>query len=61
MVNDDKSVWCAPWCVLGDESEPVGDELINPPAELFPADATDEIVLPLANVLKLEGTFDGTN
>lgn len=59
IVNDDKSVWCGPWCVFGDESEPVGDELISP-VVLLP-EATDDIVFPLAKELKLDGTLDGTN
>lgn len=60
IVRGDKSVWCGPWWLLGDDKDPLGEELINTPFPLF-ADETDEIVLPLANELKLEGTLDETN
>ena len=46
--------------MLGDDKDPLGEELINTPFPLF-ADETDEMVLPLAKELKLEGTLDETN
>lgn len=60
MVKGDKSVWCGPWWALGDDNDPLGDELIKTPFPLLPEE-TDEMVLPLAKELKLEGTLDGTN